>query len=212
MITKHCQIQTVTLTFLLVLLPTVGRSQKKINPFQSGTPIIIGDGSVHIRSAMAPFDSPGALGNNWDMTKPKEFHRSGSGKTGQLGIVSLIGRRGADWSSFDTLVQKLVDFNAEAKDICKVEVKIGDPKDQEKVTIHDEGGKNGMVITSLKGLDTYKPKDGGIELVSDTTDQITEIDIYTDSSKKPTVKDKAFIEKNCPIKLYLGCGIQIGYK
>lgn len=210
---KLCQIKTVALTFLLILLPTIGQSHRAgIRP-DSGTPIIVGDGSVHIRSAGAPFDSPGSAGKNWDMTKPKEYHRSGSGKTGQYGKVSLIGRTDKDWSSFKTIVPQLVDFNATAKDICKVEVKIDDPTIPETVTILDEGGKKGMVITSSLGLaGSYVPTADGIELVRATTNRITEIDIYTNRSKKPIVKNKAFIEKNCPSKLYLGCGIAIEYK
>lgn len=210
---KLRQIQTVTLTILLILLPTVGHSHRAGMSPDGGTPIIVGDGSVHIISPGAPFDSPGSVGNNWNMTRPNEYHRSGSGKTGQYGKVSLIGRTGKDWSSFETIVPQLVNFNAEAKDICKVEVKIDDPKIPETVTILDEGGKKGMVVKSSIGLTgPYVPTAGGNELVRATTNRITEIDIYTDSSRKPIVKDKAFIEKNCPTKPYLGCGIAIEYK
>jgi hypothetical protein len=208
---KFRQIQTVALTFLLVLLPTLGKSQRAGD---GGTPIIVGDGSVHIRCEKAPFDSPGSVGNNWDMTKNKEFHRSGAGKTGQYEKVSLIGRtlNDKDWTTSTPIVDQLVNFATDAKDICKVEVKIGDPP-EETITIYDEGVKTGMIITSSLGLaGPYKPTPDNKELARITTNRMTEIDIYTESGKKPTViKDKAFIEKNCPSKLYLGCGIQIEY-
>lgn len=215
MITKHCQIQTVTLTFLLVLLPTVGRSQKKINPFQSGTPIIIGDGSVHIRSAGAPFYDPSD--SNWDKSKKNEYHRKNSGA---WGIVSLIGClngcQNSDWSNSKP-IEQLFDFTDNTKDKCRVVLTITGPTDPktETLTIEDEKGKLGMVITSSLGLTgTYIPKDKqGTELVRKTANTITGIAIYThigDPSVGPPqdgAKNLADCRKN-----YAACGVQIGYK
>jgi hypothetical protein len=202
---KLCQTQTVALTFLLVLLPAVGQSQR------AGTPIIVGDGSVHIRSEGAPFFDP--ADGNWDKSKKNEFHRKGSGVTGQYGKVSLVGCQKGDWSKFEIIGQPLVDFNADAKDKCKVVLTIGSPpKPEETVTIEDEKGKQGMVIRSSVGLaGIYAPKDKpGTELVRNTANQITKIDIYTRSTDPPKVLDEAFIKANCRTK-YSGCGIAIEY-
>jgi hypothetical protein len=204
---KLCLARTLALAFLLVLLAAVVQSQG----IKSGTPIIVGDGSVHIRSEQAPFDSPGSAGRNWNMTNPKEYHLNAPGKTGQYGNIFLIGRTGSDWTSYKPIGQPLINLNAEAKDKCKVEVKFGDLPNQKTVTIHDEGNKKGVVIeASPNGLTgAYKPINGGIELVQDTSDQMTEIDIHISSSGQPKKFDTTFIQKNCPIKLYLGCGILV---
>ena len=203
---KLCQIQTAALTLLLVLLPTVGQSQR------SGTPIIVGDGSVHILSTEAPFFDP--ADSNWDKSNKSEFHRKGSGATGLYGKVSLVGCKNKDWSKSEIIGQPLVDFNADAKDKCKVVLTIGTPaKVEETLTIEDEKGKQGMVIRSSIGLaGKYAPKDKqGTELVRKTANQITKIEIYTGSADPPKVLDQAFIKANCRTN-HSGCGIQIEYK
>lgn len=216
---KLCQIQTVALTFLLVLLPTVGQSQKAPISPNAGTPIIVGDGSVHIISKDAPFFD--LAHSNWDTSKKNEYHRKGSGATGKYGEVSLIGCKGCkngDWSNPVTIGQPLFDFNFNKEDKCIVELTITGPTDPktETLTLQDENGKQGMVITSSIGLTgIYAPRDKtGKELFRDTANKITEIVIRTHIGGPPVGLPLQEVAKNlkyCRTN-YSSCGVQIEYK
>jgi hypothetical protein len=204
---KLCQIRTVALALLLVLLPTVGQSQRTL----SGTPIIVGDGSVHIISKGAHLPPPGSTNGDWDATHPKELHRRGLGATGKYDTVNLIGCNGNLSNCTIVTIQQLASFNT-AKDICTVELQIGDSNGvvEETVTVKDEKGKQGMVITSTIGLTgIYTLDSTGTELKRGTDKRIVGIAIGTDSSVKPTPVAKGIID-NCK-KTYTSCGVQIGY-
>lgn len=205
---KLCQIQTVALTFLLVLLPTVGQSQRAL----SGTPIIVGDGSVHIISEGAHLPPPGSKNGDWDATIPKGAKRIGLGATGKYDTVDLIGCKGNLSNCANVIhIQQLANCGT-AKDTCTVVLQIGDSSGavEETVTVKDEKGKQGMLITSTIGLTgIYTLDSTGTELKRITDKRIIGIAIGTDSSGKPTPVAKGIID-NCK-NTYTSCGVQIGY-
>jgi hypothetical protein len=201
---KLCQILTVALTFLLLLLPAGGQPQK------DGSPIIVGDGSVHIRSEGAHFDS-----TNWDMKDPKAYHRKGSGANGQYFEVYLIGTKSTAWSSSSLIkIEQLHSFAVNNKDRCVVTFTFTGSDPTETVTVKDEKGKRGMVIGSLTGFTGYAPVDGGAELAHTTANKLTKVEIYNhigDPTVVPIV-NAAKIKTDCRDKGYSGCGIEIDYK
>ncbi len=178
------------------------------------TPIIVGDGSIHIRSEAAPF-----VNTHWDITD-KNWERIGKGKDGTFGKLILVGYNKGDLGNCKELGE-IFDFGNYA----------GDPKLHkyhavvslsnaagtvlETITIHNRDSLKGMQIKPDKHLTAdFTPMDGSkVELMNGQDLHLLQIDVMI-KEKDHAVKTlgKAEIDNMCPRSKYAGCGVMLNYE
>ncbi len=195
------RVPALALAVSLILLSSYGQEQEPGPPEHSPTPIIVGDGSIHIRPIGLPFNI-----KNWITTDKKQYRTTDKGLA--LGRVFLVGvPRKGDWSKPE-IIEPIANLTYSGG---QVKVTIAGPTHDETITLADERSYRGLVVKSKMGLrDFYMLIDKlGTELRSKgETWTIRRIEILPRRGRVPIPLDEAFLKENCRGK-YAGCGISI---
>jgi hypothetical protein len=194
------RVPAMALALSLILLSSYDRSQGQDQ--RSPTPIIVGDGSIHIKLQGAPFFS-----GQWATTNTKQF-RTTDNMLG-LGNVYLVGTpKHGDWSN-PGKIETIANFIYGGGQVI---VNVANSNGNETITIVDEHRRRGLIIKSKMGLrEHYRPTDKqGTELVSNLgTWQIQRIEIRPRGGAALRTLDEKYLNANCRAKYAGGCGIMI---
>jgi hypothetical protein len=197
---KIRRVPAMALAVSLILLSSYSRSQDP--PERSPTPIIVGDGSIHIKPVGVPF-----FGVKWVTTNKNQFRTTDNMLV--LGNVDLVGTlTHGDWSK-PVIIEPIANFIYGGG---QVTLTIANPNRDETITIEDGRNGRGLIVTSRMGFrDYYKPIDKlGTELISTSgTWQIKGIEIRPRRGAALRTLDEKYLNANCRAKYVGGCGIRI---
>ncbi len=187
------RVPAMALAVSLLLLSSYGQDG------EPRTPIIVGDGSIHIRFIGSPFDP-----THWITTNKKQYRTIDNAL--MFGRVWLVGiPKGGDWST-PQYIEPIANFSYAGG---QVKVTIAGPKGDEVITVADERGNRGVTVKSKMGLrEFYKLSDKiGTELINTGDWTIKQIEFLPRRGAASKPPDAGYL-RNCRDK-YAGCGIAI---
>ncbi len=175
----------------------MSNGQQTDPPQRSPTPIIVGDGSIHIRFTGSPFDS-----THWITTNKKQYRTTDDEL--MFGRVWLVGiPKVGDWSE-PQIIEAIANFSYAGG---QVKVTIAAPEGNEVITVSDVRGRTGLVVKSKMGLSEYTLSELGTELTWAGDWTIKQIEFLPRKSAASKTLDAEYLTKRRAN--YAGCGVAI---